>query len=51
MLPKGDLEKVIKQFSYVVRLNPEYALAYYNLGIISVQRQEISKATEYLKWH
>jgi len=44
---KGDLEKAIKQFSYVISLNPDYALAYYNLGIISVQRQDMSKATEY----
>ena len=46
---RGKLEEAIVEFKEVLRINPNYALAYNSLGYLHAQTGNYQKAIEYLK--
>lgn len=46
---RGDIKKAVGEFKKVIRLSPQYAPAYYNLGYIYSQEGEYTRAIDMYK--
>lgn len=47
---KGQLEAAITSYKEVVRLNPNYARAHFNLGLVYAKLGDYQKALEEYRW-
>ena len=46
---RGELETAVEQYREAARLNPGYAMAYNNLGVVSARQGRYAEASDYFR--